>query len=414
MFADHGYYTELCAGAAAAVASSRELTEAEWGDLIQHLGECAECQELLRNFMQVGFTLDAQSALSRSALVSGSNIAPGLSLMRRQLRPMPSRQGTPPLEREGRTHSALARIALRTSIIVSLVLCFALGIVLGRRRAASLNSTGVQAGQTERRGQSVDTHPSDGLLPGENDDLTTQLSPDHREDSVTRQLQKSRDALASAQKEDADLTSRIAELEKANSELASKQSEGKSQRDQLRIDLEALRVESEANRRAAGEAQAELLERSGEVKRIAAQLEDERKRNATLSEAQDFLESPDSHVLPIYDHDENGKVLYGRILYTEGKKLVFYAYNLPDGRVHGAEVSFYVWGEKPGTHQPVRNLGILRADSTKAGRWKLTFEDPNVLAKIDSVFVTAQPGKTAVEPQGTRLLSARLDPKAVH
>jgi hypothetical protein len=301
----------------------------------------------------------------------------------------------------------------RVALVASLALCFVLGAIFVLHRSAALISRPFQARDSKAPRDSAEQKLSVRSPSGENNSLTAELkAAEQRETALIHKLQESNDALAAGRAREAQLASKIDELTKARLESAEKESATTSVLAQLKLDLQASRSENEANRKAVGEAQADLLGQSAEIGRVTAQLEDERKLNATLTEAQDLLVNPDVQVLPVFDHDNNGRVLFGRILYTQGKKLIFYAYNLPNGR--GSEMAFYVWGEKPGTHQPLRNLGILRADNTKASRWKLTFDDPNVLAKINSIFVTAESGKTASEPRGKRMLSASLDPNVSH
>ena len=74
-----------------------------------------------------------------------------------------------------------------------------------------------------------------------------------------------------------------------------------------------------------------------------------------------------------------------------------------------------MWGEQLGTDQSVKNLGIFHDDDVNEGRWVLTFDDPSVLAQINSVFVTVEATKNSVkEPNGKRILFAYLGNKANH
>ena len=93
----------------------------------------------------------------------------------------------------------------------------------------------------------------------------------------------------------------------------------------------------------------------------------------------------------------------------------FYAYDLSDPRKLDAKVSFYVWGERLGAEKPIRSLGIFHNDDANDGRWVLTFDDPQVLAQINSVFVTVESSKKAIkEPGGRRVLFAFLGDKPNH
>jgi hypothetical protein len=54
------------------------------------------------------------------------------------------------------------------------------------------------------------------------------------------------------------------------------------------------------------------------------------------------------------------------------------------------------------------NLGILYVDDEKQSRWALKVEDPNLLAAIDSVFVTVERHGGAAMPMGRKLMYAYL------
>jgi hypothetical protein len=57
---------------------------------------------------------------------------------------------------------------------------------------------------------------------------------------------------------------------------------------------------------------------------------------------------------------------------------------------------------------------MFHTDHASDGRWVLTFDDPQVLAEIDSVFVTAEPSQKVAEPRAERMLYAFLSDKPNH
>jgi hypothetical protein len=123
------------------------------------------------------------------------------------------------------------------------------------------------------------------------------------------------------------------------------------------------------------------------------------------------------HIIDVHDRDGDGKSqrAFGRIFYTEGKSLIFYAYDLGDPRKVDAKVSFHVWGGRLGADKPIESLGIFHNDDASDGRWVLTFDDPHVLAQINSVFVTIESSRKAIrEPGGRRILFAFLGEKPNH
>ena len=135
------------------------------------------------------------------------------------------------------------------------------------------------------------------------------------------------------------------------------------------------------------------------------------------SDVRDLVVARNLHIIDVHDRDGDGKSqrAFGRIFYTEGKSLIFYAYDLADPRKVDAKVSFYVWGERLGAEKPIESLGVFHNDDASDGRWVLTFDDPHVLAQINSVFVTVESSRKAIrEPGGRRILFAFLGEKPNH
>lgn len=134
-------------------------------------------------------------------------------------------------------------------------------------------------------------------------------------------------------------------------------------------------------------------------------------------EIRDLIAARNLHIIDVYDTDAHGKTgpAFGRVFFTEGKSLIFYAYDLGDRRREKGDIAFYVWGKKDGAPQDVRKLGALVRDAKARQRWVFTLTDPKVLAEIDSVFVTLEPGdKAENRPRGKRVLSAFLGSPANH
>jgi len=121
----------------------------------------------------------------------------------------------------------------------------------------------------------------------------------------------------------------------------------------------------------------------------------------------DLMAARNLRMVDVQDVGSPGKMrrIPGRIFYTQGKQLIFYAYDLQNrGNVN--RVDFQVWGKKEGRSQAPRSLGILYIDDSTQNRWVLKFEDPDVLAQIDQVFVTVEPRGGSQRPTGKQLLSA--------
>jgi Putative zinc-finger len=105
---------------------------------------------------------------------------------------------------------------------------------------------------------------------------------------------------------------------------------------------------------------------------------------------------------------------FGRVFYTKGKSLVFYAFDL-DRQAHLKNASsFQVWGQKGRTPEGALNLGILYMDNEANRRWALRLDDPAKLQQIDAVFVTIEPHGGSERPSGKPFLYAYLKKDANH
>jgi hypothetical protein len=120
------------------------------------------------------------------------------------------------------------------------------------------------------------------------------------------------------------------------------------------------------------------------------------------------------HVIDVFDVDGRGKTqrAFGRAFYTEGKSLIFYAFDLATAAARPA--SFQAWGRREGTAATAFSLGLLYVDDQTQNRWALKFEDAHVLDQIDAVFVTVEPPGGSRSPRGRKLLYAYLRQKPNH
>jgi hypothetical protein len=128
----------------------------------------------------------------------------------------------------------------------------------------------------------------------------------------------------------------------------------------------------------------------------------------------ELMGARDLYIAEVYDVDGTGetKKPYGRVFYTRGKSLIFYAYDL-DQQTEAKKVNtFQAWGRRGPDRQEALNLGIFYEDNNTRKRWILKCDDPNTLAQIDGVFVTVEPNGGSHKPSGKSLLFAylRIDP----
>ena len=109
-----------------------------------------------------------------------------------------------------------------------------------------------------------------------------------------------------------------------------------------------------------------------------------------------------------YRSQWKGRESFRPCLLTEGKSLIFYAFDLTDARKINAKQTFQVWGQQEGKTSSLRSLGFLYVDDKTQRRWALKTDDPAAVKEIDSVFVTVEPEGGAKKPSSQRLLYAYL------
>jgi chaperonin cofactor prefoldin len=223
--------------------------------------------------------------------------------------------------------------------------------------------------------------------------------------------------LTSASKAKDTLNSRVADIERENAGLFSEKARLEGRITQLQEELEKSRSDKTAGDVAMALQDTEIRELRQKVANQTEALDQQQEFAAKAGDVRELVVARNLHIIDVHDRDGDGKSqrAFGRIFYTEGKSLIFYAYDLADPRRLDAKVSFYVWGEHLGAEKPIRSLGIFHNDDVSDGRWVLTFDDPRILAQINSVFVTVESSrKTIKEPGGKKILFAYLGDKPNH
>ena len=116
------------------------------------------------------------------------------------------------------------------------------------------------------------------------------------------------------------------------------------------------------------------------------------------------------YIADVFDVNQDGKSskAFGRVFYTKGKSLVFYAFDLDRQPGVREAKAFQAWGRSDGSRSSAVSLGIFYLDSEANRRWVLKAEDPDTLAQISAVFVTTEPTGGSKRPSGKPFLFAYL------
>jgi hypothetical protein len=157
--------------------------------------------------------------------------------------------------------------------------------------------------------------------------------------------------------------------------------------------------------------QTRIQELTEQLTQKSAALNRERQLLVLGHDVNDLMGARNLHIVDVVDTDQRGKnrPAFGRIFFTEGKSLIFYAYDLNEAKIEKASYQYRVWAKREGQDPRVQNLGIFYSDDKAQRRWVFKCNDPKILNEIDSVFVTLELANgDSAHPKGSNLLYAYL------
>jgi hypothetical protein len=401
----HEQYEELCALAASGQATADELT-----DLRSHLEGCPSCRSATYDFTQISAQGLSQLAAKRLHCEIPSGMTQRFVARARSEGIEMSRENVPPINKPRRV-GVFASVCAVAAIVV-----LAAFLVVARQK-----SSPIAASPQHNTPPPAGTPSSNASLQGrQSQDMVIQrklASAERDIASMEATIRRQRGDLESLDQAKDSLTSRLAKEGQENASIRSERSQLEARIAGLEADVEKLRSDKNTSDAVLASEESELRNLRNKLADQEAALGQEEELAARGSDVRDLVVARNLHIIDVHDRDGNGKSqrAFGRIFYTEGKSLIFYAYDLADPRKLDAKVSFYVWGERLGADKPISSLGVFHNDDPKDDRWVLTCDNPNVLAQINSVFVTVESSRKAVkEPGGKRILFAFLGEKPNH
>jgi hypothetical protein len=422
---EHGRFREL-----AAAATCGELTAAEGESLARHVQECEECASVLREYQILsseGFAFLARSYEHRIDAGRWNDAAARYRL----------------LDAVGEMEKPAAGVGMvvahrfrirRFAMPAALAACLLAGVGIGAWRfghgqgqRSKLEQASIQAQLSAIALARQSAESELAAKAGELARLQANESAKHHEfEELQNQLVNMKARLAAGQ-------AAVEELSQAKTRTEFQLSQVTLQRDQLTEQLHAARqaydlVEAELNRIRSERDKAKLdfasLDaRIDELTTLNQEQERHLKADdqylASDRDIRDLMSARNLYIADVFDVDGHSRTRkpFGRVFYTRGKSMLFYAYDLDQQPQLKSAVTFQVWGQKETDQNqaglPV-DLGILYRDSEANRRWFMRFDDSRTLSEIDFVFVTVEPHGGSHKPTGKPFLFATLQKEANH
>ena len=425
---EHEKYKELCA-----LAASGSLAPLELSELRAHLEDCESCQKAFAQYRMLN--TEGIPTLAEGYLARPERFIWDESAVRERLwTSIRTQQQTAP-EQENQVPSAIrpdsssrgkVRALAGMAIAAGLLLAVAHGAYyLGARtqHKQEVVAKAPTALEVQYQKLSEEKRAADESLAGQEKRLA--------------QLQAE-----SAEKEQslAKLRASLRALEARSNELMAESSQSEAQLKEISQQRDDLNAKLQTMSQAYGNNQAELASLRSERDKtslrtafLESKIEDLSARNRDqdrrLKDAEQYLTSDRDirelmgarklYIADVFDVDGSSRTQkpFGRVFYTQGKSLIFYAFDLDrqPGVVNAS--TFQVWGQREtpqGEPASPMNLGILYMDNETNRRWVMRFDDPKQLTEIDAVFVTVEPRGGSHKPTSKPFLYALLRNQANH
>ena len=423
----HEEFLELCAAATAG-----ELTAAEQAKLDSHLAECAECRRAMREYELAAHhgmaALASEFAPEDKELADPWSVGKAEAAFFKRLETEETHakkgpEGRHEVAKQGRRFTYLpSQIRWREvwmPLAAAMLLALALGVTAyrtGLKRGTDVARTTPDTDKdtpASLEQQVSDAGHDRALLLAklaEEDrtiaDLRRQLTEQQKvvtalragdtPSSMARAPAQNSGEIAPRDQELAAAQSKLAELQKTIDTLT-------GQRDEVTTRAATLETQVSELTQLVRERSRDLDQKQEEVAKQQDLLEHDR-------DIRELMGARDLYIAEVHDVSGTGQTdkTYGRVFYTRGKRLIFYAYDLDAQPGMRNASTFQAWGRRGPDKQQARNLGIFYEDNVSKKRWVLKANDPRTLEDIDAVFVTVEPRGGSSHPSGKPLLFAYL------
>jgi len=427
---EHDKYKKL-----GALAAADDLAPLESAELHAHLLRCEQCHEIFRQYQALttqGMAILADAYAESRAEASWYDDAPALEQLLERIQI--DQQASP--ERDSRTPKTIpSGLLFRTparsiaSMLLAACLIFTVAFAsyrLGvRTRSQAVSNLKPIPIPVDDRFQKIseEKKEADEVL-AEQSNRLAQLQADQVQKE--QELGKLRSALRALEDRSNRLQAVTTQSEAQTAALSQERDSLIAQLQSInqsygidRTELANLRLERDKTLARTASLEAKISELTATNKDQESRLKDTDQYLSSDRDIRELMGARKLYIADVFDVDGSSRTKkpFGRVFYTQGKSLIFYAFDLDrePGVVNAS--TFQVWGQREapqGQQASPMNLGILYMDNESNRRWVMRFDDPKKLAEIDAVFVTVEPRGGSHKPTNKPFLYALLRNEANH
>ena len=428
----HERYEEICAAAAIGLADPHDLAM-----LHDHLQNCTKCRQVYSEFTAVASYAYVESPRTHLVSPEDEAVLPNADVLRdrfmrrameqevlsdklRRTKPPHSHEKEWSFRRPKALNATTVRLAAAVLALILLPSAYEVGrwAAIGHSPAiggySAHFSIAPSSGNLSNQEGQYDRSALQIQIAALNDDLKAK---NHELKSLTQRLKVSSENAEN-------LRAAQAQLETTQNELKTELQESARLSQQRSRDQEMLLQKVSELKTALNSAQASYVADEITIRELTEKVASNSaaaERNAQLLERdrdiRDLMTARNLHIFDVFDTDAKGKTkpAFGRIFYTVGKSLIFYAYDLNEAKPTSAGYHYRVWGSREAEKNKATSLGLFYSDDKAQRRWVFKCHDAKILGQIDSVFVTLEPTQSdSPYPRGQKLLDAYLGGTANH
>lgn len=428
---DHERYYELCA-----LATSGTLSDAEWNALKGHVAACGECRRRVQEYREIARAgmAELMPDLIDDPVEPMNSWSPEIATRELLARIARGEETVArPAHREVAQDSLLTRLwrwperwsrrpAYAYAAVFVLVLLVALAAFrFGAWREATRDVGQVQsstAGANSLRQrleaslkERTSLQAQIGTTASELQSLQVEMQRQNAEVEKWKSLQAQTE-VELKRKSDAvaGLESNVNAVSAQRDEVSQKLAASQSTLELVQARYDELRRQQEQQMLLTASLETRITELSARLQESQTEVSRREQYLASDRDIRELMGARQLYIADVYDVNSAGEKSkpYGRVFYTQGKSLIFYAFDLDQQPDVKDAAFFQAWGRHGmGDKHPV-NLGIFYLDSAANKRWALKFDNPKALAEIDAVFVTVERHRGNPKPSGKQLLFASL------